>query len=283
MRKIAMAMCLLSLVFAACGSDDSPTIDDDALPKPAAIAITPVENNGTYGFNAPTSVTVDNLAEITLDNSEAKEAHQAALIKLVDGKTADDAKAFFGATTPSGPPPFTVAGGTTAVDPGGKIDVSQTLPSGTYVFLCFVPDATGAPHFAKGMTATINVTGNSTTSLPLPDGENTTAKEYGYELPSLKAGTTTLRAINEGKQDHEYQFGLLADGKKATDALAWLSNPQGPPPFAHVGGPVIGVGGSNSVKLTLKKGEYVVFCNIPDQTDGKPHSAHGMFQGFSVT
>lgn len=283
MRKIAVALCLLGFLFAACGSDDSPTIDD-AAPKPTAINVTPVENNGTYGFNVPASVTVDSLAAITLDNSGAKEAHQAALLKVADGKTVDDVKAFLtAATPPAGPPPFSVGGGTTAVDPGGKIDISQTLPAGTYAFFCFVPDASGAPHFAKGMTATISVTGTSTTSLPLPEGENATSNEYGYELPSLKAGTTTLRTSNEGKQDHEFQFGALADGKKAADALAWLSNPQGPPPFAHVGGPVIGVGGSNAVRLNLKKGEYVVFCNIPDQTDGKPHSAHGMFKGFSVT
>lgn len=283
MRKIAVALCLLGVTFSACGKDDSPTIDD-ALPKPTAITVTPVEANGTYGFNAPNAVTVDNLAAITFDNSAGKEAHQAALIKLADGKTVDDAKAFFASeAAPTGPPPFNVAGGTTAVDPGGKIAISQTMPSGTYVFLCFVPDATGAPHFAKGMVASIDVTGNSTASLPLPDGENSTAKEFSYEMPSLKAGATTLRTINEGKQDHEYQFGLLADGKKSTDALAWLENPQGPPPFAHVGGPVVGVSGSNSVKLDLKKGEYVVFCNIPDQMDNKPHYAHGMFQGFSVT
>ncbi len=281
MRKIAVVVCLLSLAFAACGKDDSPTIDD-ALPKPTAIAVSPVENSGTYGFNVPASVTVDSLAAITLDNSEGKEPHQAALLKLADGKTVEDAKAFFTATTPSGPPPFTVGGGTTVIDPGSKTNVTQTLPAGTYAFMCFVPDATGAPHFVKGMAATLTVTGNSGTSLPLPDGENTTAKEYGYSLPSLKAGTTVLRATNEGKQDHEYQFGKVADGKTAADALAWLKNPQGPPPFAEIGGPVVGVGGSNSIKLKLTKGSYVVFCRIPDQADGKAHYEHGMFQGFSI-
>ena len=283
MRKIAVAICMLGFLFAACGKDDSPTIDD-ALPKPTALTVAPVENGGTYGFNVPANVAVDNLAAITLDNSQGKEPHQAALIKLADGKTIDDAKAFFNATAaPTGPPPFTVAGGTTVVDPGAKTNVTQTMPAGTYAFLCFVPDASGAPHFAKGMVATVTVTGNSTTSLPLPDGENTTAKEYGYSLPALKAGTTVLRATNEGKQDHEYQFARLADGKKAADALAWLNAPQGPPPFSELGGPVVGVGGSNSIKLNLAKADYVVFCRIPDQADQKPHYAHGMFQGFSVT
>ncbi|MDP1795527.1 MAG: hypothetical protein Q8K63_15425 [Acidimicrobiales bacterium] len=283
MRKIAAVVCLLSLAFAACGKDDDPAVDN-AIPDPTKLTITSVENNGTYGFNVPTTITVDSVAAITLDNSTAKEPHQAAMLKVSDGKTLDDVKAFLSNQgAPTGPPPFSVGGGTTAVDPGGKIDITQTLPSGTYAFFCFVPDATGVPHFAKGMTAQVEVTGNSTTSLPLPDGENSTSTEFGYELPSLKAGVTTLRTLNKGKQDHEYQFGLLADGKKAEDALAWLSNPQGPPPFSHIGGPVIGVGGSNAVRLNLKSGAYVVFCNIPDQSDGKPHSSKGMFQGFTVT
>ena len=96
-------------------------------------------------------MTVDNLAAITFDNSAGKEAHQAALIKLADGKTVDDAKAFFASeAAPTGPPPFNVAGGTTAVDPGGKIAITQSLPAGTYVFLCFVPDADGCPALRQG-------------------------------------------------------------------------------------------------------------------------------------
>lgn len=283
MRKIVMAVCLLSLVFAACGKDDNPAVDD-ATPEPTEIKVVPVENNGSYAFNVPTAVTVDSLAAITLDNSDAAEPHQAALLKIADGKTVEDVKAFLSSTgAPTGPPPFTVGGGTTGVDPGGTIDITQALPAGTYGFFCFIPDATGVPHFAKGMVATIDVTGVSTTSLPLPDGENSTATEFSYELPSLKAGKTVLRTTNEGAQDHEYQFGLLADGKTAADAKAWLAAPQGPPPFAHVGGTVMGIEGRNSVALDLKAGEYVVFCNIPDQADGKAHSEKGMFQGFSVT
>ncbi|MEY2398340.1 MAG: hypothetical protein QOJ00_1514 [Actinomycetota bacterium] len=283
MRKIAVVVCLLSLAFAACGKDDSPTVD--ATPKPTVINVEATDSNGTYKFGVDATAEVDNLASIVVKNT-GQQPHQAALIKIADGKTLDDAKAFLsaeGSAAPAGPPPFTVGGGTTVIDPGGSATVTQSLPAGSYAFFCFVPGPDRAPHFVKGMTAAITITGTSTASLPLPEGENATASEYKYDLPALKAGTTVLRTTNAGKQDHEFQLGRLADGKTAADALAWLNNPQGPPPMASIAGPVVGVGGSNSFKLTLQKGTYVVFCRIPDQTDGKPHFQHGMFQGFTIT
>lgn len=286
-RNLALVVCLISLVFAACGRDDSPTVEAEAKPTP--IKLQSVENAGAYAFNLDgvSSYTVDSLASIELDNRDAKEAHQAAMVRLADGKTVDDVKAFLAGAesgaAPSGPPPFTVGGGTTAVDPGGSVTVTQALPAGTYAFFCFVPGPDGAPHFAKGMAATITVNGNSTSSLPLPDGENSTTTEYKYELPTLKEGSVTLRTRNAGQQDHEYQFGLVAAGKTADDAKNWLANPQGPPPMSFIGGPVIGRGGgANSFRLTLKQGTYVVYCNIPDDADGRPHSAHGMFQSVEI-
>lgn len=278
MRKIAIVVCLVSLAFSACGKNDTPTVD--ATPKPTDITVVAKE----YAFSAEASAVVDSLANVTIKN-EGKEPHQAVLIKLAEGKTIDDAKAFFTATTPPpGPPPFSVGGGTTVVEPGASTTVTQALPAGTYAFWCFVPAADGTPHFLKGMTAPITVTGNSTASLPLPDGENATASEYKYDLPPLKAGTTLIRGTNGGTQDHEFQIARVADGKTSDDALNWLTNHQGPPPIADIGGAVVGRGGgSGAFKLTLSKGTYVFYCNVPDDADGRPHVLHGMFQPVTIT
>lgn len=282
MRKVAIAVCLMSLAFAACGKSDSPTVD--AVPKPATINVEATDDNGTYKFGVDTSATVDSLASIVVKNT-GKEPHQAALLKVADGKTLDDVKAFLASQgAPTGPPPFTAGGGTTVIEPGGSATVTQALPAGTYAFMCFVPGPDGAPHFVKGMVAPITITGNSTASLPLPDGENSTASEYKYDLPALKAGTTVLRVKNSGQQDHEYQLGRVADGKTASDVLAWLNSPQGPPPVAEIAGPIVGRGGgTSSFKLTLQKGTYVFFCRIPDDADGKAHFQHGMFQSVTIS
>ena len=283
MRKIAVVVCLLTLALAACGRNDSPTID--AVPEPTTINVEAAETDGGgYRFGVDATATVDSLAKIVLKNAGA-ESHNATLLRVADGKTLDDLNAFFAATSPpAGPPPFSVGGGATEVGGGDSVSVTQALPAGNYAFFCFIPGPDGTPHFAKGMVAPITITGNSTTSLPLPDGENATMSEYKYDLPSLKAGTTTLRVRNSGAQDHEMAIGRVADGKTAQDAQAWLTAPQGPPPFAPVGGPVAGSnGGSNSFRLTLRKGTYVFYCNIPDVADQRSHLVHGMFQGVTIT
>ncbi len=282
MRKIVVVVCLMSLAFAACGKDDSPTVD--AAPKPTVINVEATDSNGTYKFGVDASATVDNLASIVVKNT-GQEPHQGSLLKVADEKTLDDVKAFLSAQgAPTGPPPFTAAGGSTVIAPGESFTVTQSLPAGSYAFFCFVPGPDGAPHFVKGMIAPITVTGNSTTSLPLPDGENATATEFKYELPALKAGTTALRVRNAGQQDHEFQIARVSDGKTAEDALAWLQTHQGPPPLSFAGGSVVGPnGGSNEFKLNLRKGTYVFFCQIPDPSDGKSHYAKGMFQGVTIT
>ncbi len=283
MRKIAVVVCLMSLAFAACGRNDRPVVD--ATPEPTTINVEAAEDTGgTYKFGVDATAVVDSLASIVVKNTGA-EPHQAALLKVADGKTIDDLVAFLASEgAPAGPPPYIVGGGTTLVDPGGSTTVTQALPAGTYAFMCFVPGPDGAPHFVKGMLAPITITGNSTTSLPLPDGENSTATEFKYELPSLKAGTTVLRVKNPGQQDHEYQLGRVADAKTANDALNWLKTHQGAPPMSLIGGSVVGRGGgTNSFKLNLKKGTYVVYCLLPDSADGKSHLEKGMFQSVTIT
>ncbi len=279
MRKIAAAVCLVAVLFGGCSNDDDPAID--ATTKPTAIDITAKD----YAFaSAPTTVAVEGLAKLTVKN-EGAEGHEAALIKIVDGKTRDDVKAALSPGAPPGPPPFTLAGGTTGTDPGTSTSVTQALPAGQYAFICFIPSPDGTPHFAKGMLAAVTVTGNSTTSLPLPDGVNATGTDFAFELPKLKAGTTTIRFRNAGQQDHVLGLARVADGKTADDALAWFKAPQGPPPVSFMGGPAAGPGGSNSFEARLTKGTYVFYCPVPDQTDPAraEHLTKGMFQGVRIT
>jgi plastocyanin len=282
MRKIAVAVAMVAVLFGACGKNDNPSVDNAGAPAAASIDVTTKD----FQFaDFPATVTVDNLAKLTLKN-EGTENHEAAILKLTDRKTVDDVKAFLGSKTPSGPPPFAVAGGLTATAPGTSASVTQALPAGSYAFICYVAGQDGVPHFAKGMLAGFAVTGNSTTSLPLPDGVNATGKEFHFDLPALKAGTTTIRFTNSGTQDHVLGFAKLADGKTADDALKWLKDHQGPPPLTFMGGPAAGPGGSNSFQAKLSKGTYVFYCPVPDTGpggDNQPHFTKGMFQGVSIS
>jgi hypothetical protein len=282
MRRIAVAVVMVAVLFGACGKNDNPSVDNAGPPPATNINVTAKD----FQFSDfPPTVAVDNLAKLTIKN-EGTQDHESAILKLADGKTVADVQTFLASKTPSGPPPFALAGGTTATAPGTSSSVTQALPAGSYAFICYVAGPDGVPHFAKGMISPFAVTGNSTTSLPLPDGVNATGKEFQFDLPALKAGTTTIRFTNKGTQDHVLGLARVADGKTADDALKWLKDHQGQPPLTFVGGPAAGPGGSNSFQARLTKGTYVFYCPVPDTGpggDGQPHFTHGMFQGVTIT
>jgi hypothetical protein len=78
--------------------------------------------------------------------------HEMALLKLAPGKSQSDALDFLARQPPPGAPPFAYAGGMGALSPGGSAWLKLTLSKGTYVALCYVPDArNGTPHFMEGM------------------------------------------------------------------------------------------------------------------------------------
>lgn len=60
----------------------------------------------------------------------------------------------------TGPPPATLMGGITGIEPGMEQTFTATLEPGRYGLLCFLPDVAGdhAPHFTKGMVDTFEVT-----------------------------------------------------------------------------------------------------------------------------
>ncbi len=78
-------------------------------------------------------------------------------MRLNDGTTPQQ---FLAALAPgaAGPPPGAFLGGPGALSMGEGDYWTVTLKSGTYLLLCFVPDAaSGAPHFVMGMIREVKV------------------------------------------------------------------------------------------------------------------------------
>jgi hypothetical protein len=128
-------------------------------------------------------------------NNEGEQAHEALVMKLVEGMTADqvvemmtamgpEEGAAAGGTppgdasagaTPSGeaaasgtpgaeegaPPegaPFTSAGGLAPIPAGASAVLSMSFEPGDYMLICFLPDpADGTPHLAKGMVQAFTI------------------------------------------------------------------------------------------------------------------------------
>ena len=114
-----------------------------------------------YSFDIPDDF--DPSAPVTVRNA-GEEAHELVAYKVADGSTYDDALAVL--TTPPGsgaapPDPFPIAGGSgvAAMSPGVANDTDLGMTEGTYVLICFLPDADGIPHFAKGMVQPFEVGG----------------------------------------------------------------------------------------------------------------------------
>lgn len=117
----------------------------------ATLTTTEFKFNGTESLKAGSQT-------VRVTNA-GKQSHHIAIFALAPGKKVADLAAFFGATAPSGPPPFTgIPGLIAGMSPG--LDATRTLDlaaGATYVFVCFIPDTDGKPHFTKGMVAELTL------------------------------------------------------------------------------------------------------------------------------
>jgi plastocyanin len=91
--------------------------------------------------------------------NDGPQPHEATLVKLNEGTTAEQVVQFFTSTEPpSGPPPWTSAGGIAAIATDTSATMEVNVEAGEYAFICFVPDpASGRPHAALGMVGGVTV------------------------------------------------------------------------------------------------------------------------------
>lgn len=248
-------------------------------PAPKARVVTVVARE--YAFEAPKSISAGTVTFRLLNRG--KELHHIWLVRLDQGKTADDAMA---ALKAGGPPPSWVVdiGGPNSPAPGGDAEATVTLAPGNYLLLCMIPSGDNVPHAMKGMVAPLTVTGTATGAEPKAD-VTMRLVDYAFDLSKpLTAGHHVVRIENAAHQSHEAFMLQLAPGKKATDLLAWMEGGQkGPPPGMPAGG-VTGIAPGSHIMLPvdLKPGTYALYCFVPDAKDGQPHIAHGMVKEFVV-
>jgi hypothetical protein len=152
------------------GSDDVPHLAKGmvapltvaAAPAGAAGAPNPAtepQSSGTvtlkdFKIEVPDKVQAG--AQVWKVTNNGPEPHEFGLMRMDDGKTAQDFMAFM--QNPSGKPPFSSAGGLGAVSSGVTSWVNLDLRPGTYVALCFVPSpSTGKAHIELGMITSFTV------------------------------------------------------------------------------------------------------------------------------
>jgi hypothetical protein len=111
------------------------------------------------------------------------------------------------------------------------------------------------------------------------------ATEFSFEAPdTIRAGLTTFRLVDAGKQLHHAQLVRLKDGKSYADLERALMK-GGPPPawLEFAGGPnAPRPGGGVAVETEeLEPGNYAIICVIPGP-DHEPHVMKGMMHPLTV-
>ena len=90
--------------------------------------------------------------------NRASQAHEVVVVKLADGKTAQDFIPWVGTIPRQGTGPGEIVGGVTGLAKGEVNIVTLDFTPGRYALVCFVPDAgDGMPHFMHGMVQEFSV------------------------------------------------------------------------------------------------------------------------------
>jgi len=236
-----------------------------------------------FAFQAPDEVPAG-LVTIQLQN-RGESLHHVALMKLDDGKTLQD---LFAAFQAGGAPPAWAhdMGGPNAPDPGGDSNATLMLEPGNYAILCFVDIPDHVPHVMKGMARPLRVTPAAVpaASRAIAGDVRMTLDDYSFATSTpISRGVHTIRVANAAAQSHEVELVKLAPGKTLNDLMAWIAEPQGPPPGSAIGG-ISGMqrGAVQSFTYDFAPGEYGLICFLPGP-DGKPHFMHGMMRQFTVS
>ena len=82
--------------------------------------------------------------------------HELVVVRLSPGATIQDVIASFEPGA-SGPPKGVLVGGITGIEKGERVSFTGEFEPGRYGLICFIPDATGRPHFLHGMTSEFTV------------------------------------------------------------------------------------------------------------------------------
>ncbi len=281
-RALSLTPLAAAAIFVAgCRSDEPPPSRAPQSATPAEAAVVTVVARD-FSFEAPSEIPAG-LTTFRLVN-RGPSLHHIQLLKLDEGKTADDFRAALKAGVPF-PRWARSAGGPNPPEPGSTASITQPMEPGNYVMVCFVPSADGVPHLMKGMTRPLTVTGASRGGQAEPRADIVMKLvDFDFELShALTAGRHTIRIENAGPSTHEVAIVRMKPGKTPEDFTNWAEKPVGPGPGTMFGGVSAILPGSHAfMDADLPAGEYVLICFVPDSKDGKPHFAHGMAKVIKV-
>lgn len=122
--------------------------------------------------------------------------HELVILKVDPGlSTSDLLDVLSEEGDTEGPPPFEDFGFLGVYGPGesGTAALSHPLDSGSYVFICFLPDTDGVPHAFKGMISPFTVGGGAASPITPPStGDAGLAGDHSTKLGLVGLGAVLL-------------------------------------------------------------------------------------------
>jgi hypothetical protein len=237
-----------------------------------------------YGFAGPDRIPAGVITMQVVNKGQ--DPHHIQLLKLLQGKTAEDFRAAITADPTRLPKWIKYVGGPNAILPGSESVATMNLAEGEYLLICLIPNKEGVPHMVLGMQKPLSVRGGKPTLVSEPKpGLTITLADYRFtQSQPITAGSHTIRVMNHGTQPHEVVLLKLDPGASAKDfGAAFEPGASGPPPGKPVGG-VVGLESGEHAFFTARfePGRYGLICFFPDPVTGKPHFMHGMTSEFTV-
>ena len=233
------------------------------------------------GFEAPDKLAAG-LRHIVFEN-RGSEIHEAMLVKLPGGMSADDYVAAVkkGSLFPEGALDYSGPGLTS---PGGTAEMWLNVDPGQYIIICW----------NKGHNKTTPVHSFTVEEMGAADDrppkEDVVLKlfDYRFELDrALRKGVQTIRVETPGPAMHEVDIYRLHEGSTVEDLSRWRKGKgqeHGPSPADALGGAL----DSHDIKrvVWLRKefvpGRYVLHCEMPVTNTKLTHDDVGMVREIEI-
>jgi hypothetical protein len=129
----------------------------DSVDTPAVVLATPDANVTLTDYHVAVHGALAAGDRTVRVQNGASQGHDLEILEILPGHSAADALRWFEHPAREAPAARAI-GGVVAIHPGQQAFVSATFRPGNYLFLCWVPDDGGHPHFRRGMQQAITVT-----------------------------------------------------------------------------------------------------------------------------
>jgi hypothetical protein len=212
------------------------------------------------GFEAPAALAAG-LRHVIFEN-RGSEIHEAMLVKLAKGMSADDYVAAVkkGSLFPQGALDYSGPGLTS---PGETAEMWLKVDPGQYIIICWNDGHAKTTPVHPFTVEELGLTGDR------PPKEDLVLKlfDYRFELDgNLHKGTHVIRIETPGPNMHEVDFYRLHDGQTLAELKSWRKQKHpGPAPAEALGGALDSHDINRVVWLrkNFTPGHYVLHCEMP--------------------